>query len=67
MKRNLEVRRLAKKLLYDLTQLAGESSDDERRLGRALVRFLTAPHLSADALLDDLSPSSHCKPNAPPR
>jgi hypothetical protein len=54
MKRNREVRRLAEKLLYDLTQLPGESSDDERLLGRALTRFLTSPHLSADALIDDL-------------
>ena len=58
MKRNREVRRLAETLLCDLTQLPGESSDDERLLGRALARFLTSPHLSADALLDDLSPST---------
>jgi hypothetical protein len=46
------VREMAKKLLYDLTQLPGKSSADENRLGRALVRFLDRPHLSVDALLD---------------
>lgn len=51
--RDVKVRQLAKTLLYDLTQLPGESSDDEKRLGRAIVRFLTAPHLAVDALLDD--------------
>lgn len=50
--RELEVRRLAEKLLYDLTQLPGPSSDSEKQLGRALTRFLISPHLSADALLD---------------
>lgn len=54
MKRDREVRDLAQKLLYDLTQLPGESSDDEKRLGRALVRFLTSPHLAIDALFDDV-------------
>ena len=55
MRMNREVRDLAVKLLYDLTQIPGESSHDEKRLGRALTRFLTAPHLTTDALFDDLS------------
>jgi hypothetical protein len=50
--RNLEVRRLAENLLFDLTKFSGESTDDEKRLGRALVRFLSSSHLSVDALLD---------------
>jgi hypothetical protein len=54
--RNLEVRHLAAKLLYDLTQLPGDSSEVERRLGRALTRFLTSPDLTVDALFDDLGP-----------
>ena len=47
-----QCRALAKQLLYDLTQLPGTPSEMEVRLGRALTRFLTSPHLAVDALLD---------------
>lgn len=55
---NAKVRKLATTLLYDLTQLPGESSEDEKRLGRAIVRFLDKRHLAVDALLDLAGPVS---------